>query len=414
MEPLSRRRLHRLHRHRLGRPRSTTSVCSRRARATRVRRIEHRRCDRPMGAADATALRRSDRGGLELAKGPTRLRPAEVRLLRALSDQSGHPGQVPRGFKPSRAKDDPTDAELALELLLVTAKSLTPASRRAHRCAPCSTSSNSAGGWSHDRAATDQSSGVRAQAVLPASARLVRAQGHDRVLRLPQRGRHLRRSSGPGRRPSGPSSGRTTCASGRHRRRAPTHQGRHAADQDPAVITPTGCRRRSWQPAARPTASHRALRRGNRRNAPSLPDLLCSSPFPVPAPALPRLFAAFGEQRERFASAEEVQRYSGVAPVTERSGNKHWVHWRWHCPSSCGRRSSNGPPAIPIPSGQALLRQQRQGLLPQSRRARLGLQVDPHPVSLLADANALRRVHLPQRTQKRGSPLLSKIATPVQ
>ena len=23
----------------------------------------------------------------------------------------------------------------------------------------------------------------------------------------------------------------------------------------------------------------------------------------------------------------------GIAPVTERSGNKHWVHWRWSCPT---------------------------------------------------------------------------------
>lgn len=45
-----------------------------------------------------------------------------------------------------------------------------------------------------------------------------------------------------------------------------------------------------------------------------------------------RLLAAFGEQRERFPSAEALQRYAGVAPVTERSGNKNWVHWRWSCP----------------------------------------------------------------------------------
>ena len=47
----------------------------------------------------------------------------------------------------------------------------------------------------------------------------------------------------------------------------------------------------------------------------------------------PRLLVAFGEQRERYKSAAEVQQYAGVAPVTERSGNKHWVHWRWQCPT---------------------------------------------------------------------------------
>jgi hypothetical protein len=34
----------------------------------------------------------------------------------------------------------------------------------------------------------------------------------------------------------------------------------------------------------------------------------------------------------RALAAAELQRYSGIAPVTERSGNKSWVHWRWQCP----------------------------------------------------------------------------------
>jgi transposase len=47
----------------------------------------------------------------------------------------------------------------------------------------------------------------------------------------------------------------------------------------------------------------------------------------------PRLLVAFGEQRDRFSNAAEVQKYSGIAPVLERSGKKHWVHWRWQCPT---------------------------------------------------------------------------------
>lgn len=46
-----------------------------------------------------------------------------------------------------------------------------------------------------------------------------------------------------------------------------------------------------------------------------------------------RLLAAFGAQRERFPTAASLQKYAGVAPVTERSGNSHWVHWRWSCPT---------------------------------------------------------------------------------
>lgn len=47
----------------------------------------------------------------------------------------------------------------------------------------------------------------------------------------------------------------------------------------------------------------------------------------------PRLLVAFGEQRERFTSAEDLQKYAGIAPVTERSGKKSWVHWRLQCPT---------------------------------------------------------------------------------
>jgi transposase len=47
----------------------------------------------------------------------------------------------------------------------------------------------------------------------------------------------------------------------------------------------------------------------------------------------PRLLVAFGDQREHSTSAEELQKYAGIAPVTERSGNKTWVHWRWQGPT---------------------------------------------------------------------------------
>lgn len=68
--------------------------------------------------------------------------------------------------------------------------------------------------------------------------------------------------------------------------------------------------------------------------APTLPDYALFSALPGAGIALaPRLLVAFGEQRERFGSAADLQRYAGVAPVTERSGKKCWVHWRWQCPT---------------------------------------------------------------------------------
>jgi transposase len=54
--------------------------------------------------------------------------------------------------------------------------------------------------------------------------------------------------------------------------------------------------------------------------------------LPGAGPSLaPRLLVAFGEDRDRFGSAGEVQMYSGIAPVTERSGKKEWIHWRLQC-----------------------------------------------------------------------------------
>tara|TARA_R110002060_G_scaffold29939_2_gene40383 strand:+ start:2218 stop:2649 length:432 start_codon:yes stop_codon:yes gene_type:complete len=45
----------------------------------------------------------------------------------------------------------------------------------------------------------------------------------------------------------------------------------------------------------------------------------------------PRLLAALGDDRARFTSAQEIQNYAGLSPVTERGGQKCWVYWRWQC-----------------------------------------------------------------------------------
>ena len=66
----------------------------------------------------------------------------------------------------------------------------------------------------------------------------------------------------------------------------------------------------------------------------TLPDYALFRALPGAGAILaPRLLAAFGEQRERYQSAAEIQRYTGIAPVTESSGKKHWVHWRLQCPT---------------------------------------------------------------------------------
>jgi transposase len=47
----------------------------------------------------------------------------------------------------------------------------------------------------------------------------------------------------------------------------------------------------------------------------------------------PRLLVVFGADRTRFASAAEVQQLTGIAPVTQRSGQRSTVHWRWAAPT---------------------------------------------------------------------------------
>jgi len=45
-----------------------------------------------------------------------------------------------------------------------------------------------------------------------------------------------------------------------------------------------------------------------------------------------RLTAALGSDRSRWATADELLRFSGIAPVIERSGKQNWIRWRYFCP----------------------------------------------------------------------------------
>ncbi len=55
--------------------------------------------------------------------------------------------------------------------------------------------------------------------------------------------------------------------------------------------------------------------------------------LPGAGPALaPRLLAFFGTDRSHYESAESVQSFTGIAPVTQSSGRTHLVHFRVACP----------------------------------------------------------------------------------
>jgi len=63
------------------------------------------------------------------------------------------------------------------------------------------------------------------------------------------------------------------------------------------------------------------------------PDSFIFDSFPGAGQNLaPRLLTAFGTDRDRYANAVDIQTYSGIAPVVERSGKQEWIHWRWACP----------------------------------------------------------------------------------
>lgn len=63
------------------------------------------------------------------------------------------------------------------------------------------------------------------------------------------------------------------------------------------------------------------------------PDQQLFLSFPGAAAVLgPRLLTAMGADRSRYQAAREIQQFSGLAPVTERSGQSTWVHWRMACP----------------------------------------------------------------------------------
>jgi transposase len=61
------------------------------------------------------------------------------------------------------------------------------------------------------------------------------------------------------------------------------------------------------------------------------PDLFDS--FPGAGPAMgPRLLAAFGSDRDRFEDSAAVKKFSGMAPITRKSGRSRVVLCRYACP----------------------------------------------------------------------------------
>ena len=108
-----------------------------------------------------------------------------------------------------------------------------------------------------------------------------------------------------------------------------------ALTDDPAVIDPCTLEALALTEQLRTTLELiRQIDDAIAQLVPTLPDYALFASLPGAGDVLtPRLLTAFGEDRDRFQNAAEAQQYFGIAPVTERSGKKSWVHWRWQCPS---------------------------------------------------------------------------------
>lgn len=103
---------------------------------------------------------------------------------------------------------------------------------------------------------------------------------------------------------------------------------------DPAILDPALLQVEMLLGQLRPLAQAlAAFERAIEQAFAEHPDAALFASFPGAGPTLaPRLLAGFGSDRTRFTSAACLQRYSGIAPVTERSGKACWIHRRWARP----------------------------------------------------------------------------------
>ena len=130
----------------------------------------------------------------------------------------------------------------------------------------------------------------------------------------------------------------------------------------------------------------------------------------------PRLLVALGEDRSRFTTAQQLQRYAGIAPVTEQSGNSHWVHWRWACPTFL-RQSFIEWAAQTIPlsywAGAFYAEQRRRGASHQSALRALAFKWARILFRCWQDRVPYDEAKYLKALQKRRSPLLRAAANSI-
>ena len=288
----------------------------------------------------ATALHRRYGGpiavALELAKGPivAALQKYDFFVLFPINPSTLAKYRV--AFKPSRAKDDPTDAELALELLLRHPERFTPLQPQSAAMRSLLSLIEQRRELVNDKTRFTNRLGNTLKQYYPQA--LDWFEHTDTVLFCDFLNRWptlmaVKRAR------------KTTLEAFFH-----AHNGRRAKliearlqsiriatplTEDPGIVAP--CRLHVLAVVDQLRTTLTAINRFDEEIAAvasTLPDYALFQSLPGAGPHLaPRLLAAFGEQRDRFQGADELLKYSGIAPVTERSGKKSWVHWRWQCPT---------------------------------------------------------------------------------
>lgn len=274
--------------------------------------------------------------GLELAQGPIVSALLEHDFFVLFPVQPTMLARYRSAFTPSRAKDDPTDAELALELLLRHSdklKRLEPESAAMRALRKLVEARRS---LVEDRTRVTNRITSALKAYFPQVLGWFRDKEAGIFADFLERWPTLEAAQRA--RPSTLEdffrAGNVRHAAAIARRIEAIHDER-PLHTDRAVIEPMRLLVETLLPQLR--AANAGIARFDAaiaELAPTLPDYDLFAALPGAGPALaPRLLVAFGERRERFPNAAALQKYAGVAPVTERSGNKSWVHWRYSCPT---------------------------------------------------------------------------------
>ena len=273
---------------------------------------------------------------LELSKGPIVSALQKYDFLVLFPVNPSTLAKYREAFTPSRAKDDPTDAELALDLLLRHPDRFQPLQPQSVAMRTLATLVEQRRNLVDDRVRiTNRMRSALKQyypQILEWFDRIDTPLFGDFISRWPtlEQVKRARRST------------LERFFHQHNMRFSSVLDGRVKAikaatplTRDAAVVTPH--RLQTLVLAEQLRVTLQAIRRYDdeiKALAPTHPDYELFRGLPGAGESLaPRLLVAFGEQRQRFSSAAEIQKYSGVAPVTERSGRKHWVHWRWQCPT---------------------------------------------------------------------------------